>query len=117
MGTMIRRTLAAIVSLFFVFTSPAAAVATAPLEIPDANEDALDGATPCLNGDPYNLPALRTVTSGDVPPSSPVTINAHIVVTYMGTGAFITDTVDEVPPDSSETGNPAPIEPEVADTH
>ena len=113
---MDRRAFALIASITFAFHPTLAAPAAQPA-VPASPSAAPSTETPCLGGDPYNLSALRAVISGDVPPSSPVTINAHLVVTYMGTGSWISDTVDSFPPDSISTGNPSPVEPAVADTH
>ena len=115
---MNRRALALIAALIFgycavlaVQVTPAAAQPAAPP--PDAGA----AETPCLGGDPFNLSTLRDVISADVPPSSPVTINQHMLVTYMGAGTWMTPTTDAFPPDSLTTGNPAPAEPAEADTH
>jgi V8-like Glu-specific endopeptidase len=73
-------------------------------------------AEPCLADDPFNLARLRTVISDDTPPTAPVRINEHMLVSYLGNGKIVADIPDDADPDPATGGPREPSEPGVAET-
>jgi V8-like Glu-specific endopeptidase len=67
-------------------------------------------STPCIAEDPFDLEGLRDVLSSDTPPSTPVRINEHMMVEYIGEGELL-DEDATMPEQRLEEGETNPTEP------